>query len=200
MKQIHHAIHPLIKKRWSPRAFLPDVPDRAELFQLFEAARWAASSFNEQPWYFILARQDDEAFDRMVECLSEGNKKWAPKAPVLMLTVAKTFFERNGKDNRHAYHDLGLAMGNMSIQASSMDLYIHQMAGFDTEKARELFEIPKGYDPVAMVAIGYLGDPSTLPEDLQAKEGRKDRRVLENTVFHGSWGTPFPDSHGNGSS
>lgn len=186
-------IHPLIEKRWSPRAF-SDRPIEAEaLLQLFEAARWAASSYNEQPWRFIVATRDDLLhYARLLGCLSEFNQKWADNAPVLMLSIAKTHFDRNDKPNRHAFHDVGLAMGNLITQATSLGIYVHQMAGFDPEKAREMLEIPEGFEPVAMCAIGYPGDPEQLPEKLEKKEHAPQKRIeLNKLVYSNRWGQPF---------
>lgn len=186
-------IHPLIKKRWSPRAFFNRSVEKEKLLQLFEAARWAPSSYNEQPWRFIVAtKENPAAFGLLFDCLTEKNQRWAVSAPVLMLSIAKTHFERNGKPNRHAYHDVGLAMGNLLTQATSMGLYVHQIAGFSTERARELLQIPEGYEPVAMIAIGYLGNFRQLPEDLQEREqAPRKRKELNDIVFSEMWGNPF---------
>ena len=138
-----HPVLDVIKKRWSPRAFADRRVEPETLKQLLEAARWAASSFNEQPWRFILATKDEpEHYARVLDCLIEGNQAWAQHAPVLMLTVARKTFTRNGKPNRHAWHDVGLAMGNMVAQATALGLLLHQMAGILPEKARVVFAIP----------------------------------------------------------
>jgi nitroreductase len=123
-----------------------------------------------------------------MDILSERNQQWAYKAPVLMLSIAKTNFTRNNKPNRHAFHDVGLAMGNLIIQATASGLYVHQMAGFDREKARESLQIPDGYEPVAMAAIGYLGDPDDLPELFKSRENApRTRKTLEEIVYVGKW-------------
>ncbi len=141
-----HPVLDVIKKRWSPRAFADRRVEPETLEQLLEAARWAASSFNEQPWRFILATKDEpEHYARVLDCLIEGNQAWAQHAPVLMLTVARKTFTRNGKPNRHAWHDVGLAMGNMVAQATALGLHVHQMAGILPEKARVVFAIPDDY-------------------------------------------------------
>ena len=187
-------IHDLIAERWSPRAFADRPVEAGKLRQILEAARWAASCFNEQPWSFIMATQDDsETHQKLLECLTEGNRAWAKSAPVLMLSIAKTFFERNHKPNRHGTHDVGLAMGNLSLQATELGLHVHQMAGFDADRARELFKIPAGYDPVAAVAIGYFGDHKDLPESLQERElAPRERKALSDFVFAGEWGRKSP--------
>lgn len=181
-----------IRRRWSPRAFAErDVPDD-ELRALLEAARWAPSSFNEQPWRFLVARRDrPEELERMHACLTQGNRQWARKAPVLMLTIAKLDFQRNGEENRHAFHDVGLAMGNLVNQATAMGLYVHQMAGIDPERARAMYGVPDGFEVVAGVAIGYLGSPDRLddPRRREREMGERSRKPLEDLVFEGSWGT-----------
>lgn len=182
-------IHDLIAARWSPRAFADRKVEKKTLLSLFEAARWAPSCFNEQPWSFIVATADDrENFDRLASCLVEGNA-WAKKAPVLMLSLAKLTFTHNGKPNRHAYHDVGLAVENLILQAQSLDLYSHQMAGFDRGHARERLEIPATHDPVAMIAIGYRGEPDSLADKLQERElAPRKRNSLDDFVFGGVFG------------
>lgn len=180
-----------IRKRWSPRAFADREVTDDELRVLLEAARWAPSSYNEQPWRFLVARRSDpDDFRRMLECLKERNREWARNAPVLMLTAAKLVFERNGEENRHAFHDVGLAMGNLLNQATEMDIYVHQMAGILPERAREIYDVPEGYDVVAGVALGYLGEPEQLddPDRQKAETSERTRRPLEELVFAGRWG------------
>lgn len=182
-----------IRKRWSPRAFSDRRITDRDLRTLLEAARWAPSSYNEQPWRFLVARRDDrEAFDRIFRCLNEGNREWAEGAPVLMLTVAKLAFERTGEENRHAFHDVGLAMGNLLNQATQMDLYVHQMAGIDPERARETFRVPEGFAVVAGVALGYLGDPEQLddPDRRASETEERSRKPLDELVFEDAWGEP----------
>jgi len=184
----------LIRQRWSPRAFADRPVEPGKLRQLLEAARWAPSCYNEQPWQFILATKDDpDAYDALLGCLNERNQQWAKNAPVLMLTVTRTTFTRNDKPNRYAWHDVGLAMGNLLVQATALDLYVHQMAGIRPDKAREVYQIPDGYDVVTGVAIGYLGDPAMLPEDRRASETKpRSRKPLSDVVFEGTWGVTAP--------
>src|SRR5687767_5782687 len=126
-----------IKNRWSPRAFSSRMIEPEKMRSLLEAARWAPSSFNEQPWHFLVTTKDDETeYQRMLSCLSETNQKWAQLAPVLMTSVGKITFEKNGKPNRHAYHDVGLAVANMIFEATALGLFVHQMAGFSPEKVK----------------------------------------------------------------
>lgn len=189
-----YPIHDLIRQRWSPLAFSEQLVEQELLCSVLEAARWAASSYNEQPWSFIIATRDNGAeFERLLGCLAEGNQEWARNAPVLMLSVAKLHFERNGVENRHAFHDVGAAAATLALQAAALGLFIHQMAGFDVEKARELFSIPAGYEPVAAIALGYIGDPQTLSERLQPREvAPRNRKVLEKFVFTGRWEQTSP--------
>ncbi len=189
-------IHELLARRWSPRAFLEKSVSLDVLGGLFEAARWAPSCFNEQPARFVVARKEDrEAFGRLASCLVDGNA-WAKQAPVLVLSVTRLHFTRNDKPNRYAFHDVGLAAENLVIQAESMGLRVHQMAGFDQERAREVLGIPDGHDPVAMIAIGYPGEPDALPDALAERErAPRTRRPLSETVFTGRYGTPLQLKH-----
>ncbi len=183
-------VHTLIAERWSPVGFSDRPVEAEKLGSLFEAARWAASCFNEQPWSFVMATKGSpEDYERILSCLVEKNQEWARSAPVLMITVAKLQFDRNGRDNRHAYHDVGLAMGNLCAQATAMGLFVHQMGGFDLDRSREVLGIPEGHDPVAAVAIGYLGDFDSLPESLRKREAaERTRKPLQGCVFEGTWG------------
>lgn len=188
-----HDVHELIRKRWSPRAFSSKIVSDGELRSLFEAARWAASCFNEQPWRFIVTRRENQAeFDRLLSCLSENNQRWAKGAAVLMLSVASQAFAKNAKPNRHSLHDVGLAAAQLTLQATALGLAVHQMAGFSTERARELFAIPDVLEPVAAIAIGYPGNPDELSEDLRERElGERSRKPQSEFVFAGKWGAPL---------
>lgn len=179
-------------ERWSPRAFSARPVSYEQLGSLFEAARWAASCFNEQPWrYFVAMQSEPERFATLRSLLVPANDVWASKAPVLGLSVAKLDFTRGGKPNRHAYHDVGLATGALSSQAQSMGLALHQMGGFDVERARTALAIPAGFDPVAMMAIGYAGDPAGLTDELRERElAPRERRPLEESVYGASFGSP----------
>lgn len=185
-----HPIHELIARRWSPRAFDSRPVPREALLQVFEAARWAASSFNEQPWRFLVAAREDAANHALLaDCLVPGNRAWAAQAPVLGLSAASMSFARTGKPNRHAWHDVGLACANLWLQAISLGLQAHFMAGFDPEKARSTLAIPAGFEPVAMFVLGYPGDLTTLPANLQAAEqAARQRRPQADSVFRGTWG------------
>jgi len=190
----HTPIHELFARRWSPRAFSEQPVEAATLRCLFEAARWAPSSNNEQPWRFVVATKDDRpAYDRLLACLLDGNRKWAFRAPVLILSVASLNFEDDDKPNRHAFHDTGLATENLMLEAVALGLFAHPMAGFDMEKARVGYEIPPGYEPVAMIAVGYPGDPAVLPDYLRDRELKpRDRKPISDFVFSDRWGRTSP--------
>jgi len=185
-----YKVHPLIEQRWSPRAFSGRPVESYKIKQLFEAARWAPSCYNEQPWQFIVASRDQHnAYDNILDCLVEFNQDWAQTAPVLMITIVRNSFSQNGKTNDYACYDLGQAMANLSLQATKLDLHLHQMAGFDKEKAREHFDIPDGHEAVSAVALGYLGDPEKLNETLAAKESApRSRKSIHDFVFTDRWG------------
>ncbi len=189
-----YPIHELIAARWSPRSFASRPVETGKLYRIFEAARWAASSFNEQPWGFIVAtKQDEDAHRAIADCLVEGNRKWAEAAPVLMISIAKLTFDRNDKPNRHAYHDLGQAMALLLVQATDLGLVAHQMAGFDEDRARATLSIPDNYDPVAGLALGYPGDAEKLPRELHEREyAPRQRKGFEEFVWSGVFGTPMP--------
>ena len=185
-------IHALLQRRWSPRAFADRMVEPEQLQSLFEAARWAPSSNNEQPWHFIVGtKADPSAHDRLVACLKEGNRKWAFRAPVLILSVARLNLEDEGAPNRHAWHDTGMAALSLCLQATALGLVTHQMAGFEIEKARTDLGIPAGYEPVAMIAVGYPGDPASLPDYLRERELKpRERKAVTEFVSHGRWNGP----------
>lgn len=190
-----HPIHPLLAERWSPRTFADRPVDDADLLALLEAARWAPSCFNEQPWAFLVARREDgDAFERMAACLTPGNRRWAPGAAVLVISLAKKRFDRNEKPNRHAFHDVGLAAMSLTVEATARGLHVHQMAGIDRERIVETYGVPEGWEPVAGIALGHPGgDPDALPDDLPERERRERRRkALPEFVFGERWGEPSP--------
>ena len=183
-------VHELIRRRWSPRAFSTEPVTPQQLRALLDAARWSASSYNEQPWRFIVTTKDDPAaYDKMLSILVERNQLWAKSAPVLMLTVSKTTFSHNGQPNRSALHDTGMALSTLMLQATSMGLYVHAMAGYDRDKARSMFAIPDDYEPAAAVAIGHLGDPEALAPPLREAElAPRQRKPLSEIVYGVEWG------------
>ncbi len=183
------AINSLIHNRRSLRAYSPseEVSDN-DLMSLFEAARWAPSAFNEQPWRFIYARKGSEAYDKLFASLAPGNQGWVQNAPVLVMAVVKLNSSHNETFNRHAMHDLGLAMGMLSIQATDLGLNLHQMGGFNQLEAEKVFNIPSGYEAVTITAVGYAGSPSQLPDGLAEKEtSPRNRKKLSEIVFEDSW-------------
>src|SRR6266571_752702 len=151
-----YPVHELIRERWSPRAFSKKEISSEDLRSLFEASRWAPSSSNEQPWAFLVSTADDkENHAKMLSTLVEFNQGWAKYAPVLAIAVSELNFAKTGKPNRNAFYDTGAAVANLSAEATSRGLFVHQMAGFDPHKAIELFEIPSGWEPIAAFTIGY---------------------------------------------
>jgi nitroreductase len=193
-----YPIHDLIRERWSPRAFDDRPVERAQLLSLFEAARWAPSSGNEQPWRFVVAERhsDQAAFDRLIGALNESNQIWAHFAPVVGFSVASMIWERTGRPNRHAWHDVGLSMSMLLVEATSHGLFVHQMAGYDAQKAREACAIPEGFDPVAAFVIGYPGPIERLDERNRGREtAPRTRRPVSQSAFQGRWGASLaPES------
>jgi nitroreductase len=185
--QADHPIHDLLSERWSPRAFADRPVEEFKLHSLFEAARWAASGGNQQPWHFIVASKenaDDHA--RLVDTLWERNAIWAQNAPVLILVVAK-LYDRPGKEYI-SFYDVGMAAGNLVTQAVHLGLVTHQMGGFDADKARASLGIPDGYQPLTMMALGYPDTPDKLPDDLRERElAPRSRKPQEEFVFRGRW-------------
>ena len=176
---VDHILH-----RWSPRAYADrDVPAE-DLKKGFEAARWAASSYNEQPWRFLVGRRGDATYQKILASLVPFNQGWAKSAPVLILSVARKHFAHNGQINRHSWHDTGAAMANFGLQITALGLHAHSMAGFDHEKAQEAFKIPDDFETVAVTAVGYLGDLESLPEGPRKSEvSPRQRKDLKEIVF-----------------
>lgn len=181
-------INKLITDRFSPVAFAPGAVGEDKVKRLFEAARWAPSSRNEQPWRFIYAHRNDAVFEDMLNTLVDENRIWAQNAPLLILSIAKTTFSHNGKPNQYAFHDTGMAVANLLIQATDMGLYVHQMGGYDKEMARDVLNIPEGYQPVAMIAVGYKGNPEEMPEELRSRDkAERKRKSRSELVYRGGW-------------
>ena len=186
-----YPIHDLLRRRWSPRAFADRPVAQGTLHSVLEAARWAASAANQQPWSFVVAtREDAEAHARMVSTLMEGNVRWAQHAPVLILVVAR-LYERPGKEH-NGFYDVGMAVGNLVTQATHLGLVTHQMGGFHADTAREVLGIPAGYEPLAVIALGYPGAHEALPEDLRERElAPRSRKPQREFVFAVRWGEPL---------
>jgi len=188
-----HDVHELIRHRWSPRAFDPARSvSRADLLRLFEAARWAPSSLNEQPWRFVVVMRDQSpaAWEAVTASLSPSNRSWASAAPVLVLTATRLMLERHGQPNQMACYDAGQAVALLTVQATAQGLSVRQMEGFDHEQARKVFDVPEGFDPIVMMAIGYAGDPETLSIDKHrvAERTPRRRRTVGDFVFENTWG------------
>lgn len=186
-----HPILDVLTKRYSPYVYESRPVENSDLLSCFEAAAWAASSYNEQPWRFIVAkRENTKEFDRVLECLLEANQVWAKNAGVLILAAVSTQFQKNQKPNRVAIHDLGLAMGNFSIQATSLGLAVHQMAGVNLSKVRSEFKLPDDIEPVTAIAVGYAGDPGQADnQDLADRDrGSRSRKPLSEFVFETTFG------------
>jgi nitroreductase len=185
-------VNELIRERWSPRAFAAKAISPADLRSLFEAARWAPSSSNEQPWAFIVATRDDkENFTKALQPLVEFNVNWAKHAYVLGFAVSELNFAKNQTPNRNAHYDTGAAMSQLTTEATSRGIYVHQMAGFDPDTARDVFEIPAGWEAIAAFAIGYPGDPASLPQPYRDREtAPRVRKPIREFVMSGNWRHP----------
>lgn len=183
-------LHELLRQRWSPRAFSGDELGPDEISLLFEAARWAPSAFNEQPWAFLVAtRQRAADFAKLLGCLSPGNQAWAQHAAGLAITVARHDLAGKPQPNRTALYDLGQAVAHFTFQATALGIAVHQMAGLDLEQARLACEVPQGWSPVTAVAFGRPGDAAALPEALRAREAApRMRKPLHEFVFGTHWG------------
>jgi len=188
-----YSINSNLAKRWSPRAFSDKIPEKEILMSLFEAARWAASSFNEQPWRFVVGiKGKGDTYDKLFEGLNEFNQKWAKAAPVLLFVCAKETFSHNNKPNAHHMYDCGAAMSNLCMQATEEGLYVHQMAGILPERAQSELNVPEGFKPITAAAIGYLGSPDELPEDHKKSElAERKRKNLNEILFLGEWEQHF---------
>ncbi len=188
-----HAILQPICERWSPYRFEPRVVEDDKIVACLEAARWAASSYNDQPWSWIVARrQDTSSFETMVTCLLEANQSWAENAGALMISVTRTTFRANQKPNRVALHDLGAAAAHMALQATALGLQIHQMAGLNLSLARQTYAIPDGHEPQTAIAIGYPDRTEPITDaarQLHSRESAPRKRLsLAEQTFSNKWG------------
>jgi nitroreductase len=178
------ALNQLISTRWSPREFLARPVEPEKLHAVFEAARWAASCFNEQPWRFVFATQDQpEQFQKMLGVLVEKNQQWAKSAYVLGFTAGKKTFTVNGAPNRWGLYDTGAAGASLALEAEALGLHAHYMGGFDAQKARAEFHVPDDFEPGAAFALGYIDESATKP-------AARNRKPLEEIVFRGDWDSP----------
>jgi nitroreductase len=196
LEQLKHApaipgVIEVILKRWSPRAYSDKPVSPESLKEVFEAARWAASSFNEQPWRFLVGHRGDETYKKIFDSLVEFNQSWAKSAPVLILSVAKKTFTGNGSPNQFAQHDTGAATAYLALQATALGFHTHSMAGFDHDKALKSFNIPADYEAGSVTALGYLGDPNALPDQMrQTETSPRQRKPLNEIVFE-AWEKPL---------
>jgi nitroreductase len=188
-------IHELLARRWSGRAFDPELPvDREQIVSLCEAARWAPSCYGEEPWRYIIwdKNTDEESWQRAFNCLGEFNQAWVKNAPVLMVSIADTIFKRNKKPNRYGQYDTGASAISILLQAISLGLMAHEMGGFDKDKLREEFGIPERYDVMAMIAVGHPTDPEILEGQLKKTElAPRQRMPLSENFFDREWGNPL---------
>ena len=188
-------IDPLLRKRWSGRAFIEDKPvTREQTIALLEAARWAPSCWNDQPWRYIVFDRfhNKDAWQKAFACLSEGNQKWVILAPVLLIAFADSRFTRNNKPNRWGQHDTGAASSSICLQAASMDLMAHQMGGYDRDKVRETFSIPDQFDIMSMIAVGHPASEAQIdPDRLQDELEPRERVPLGKRFFDSAWGNPI---------
>lgn len=187
-----HDVLSLFAERWSPRAFADRRVEPEKIRRMLEAARWTMSSYNEQPWRYVVAskHENPDGYERLLHCLNEWNREWAQSAPVLMMSFYKETFSGNGRPNRCAPHDVGAASAALTIQATAKDLYVHQMAGIQKDVAREAYDVPEEFEPMAGLAVGYLGDPSMLSEGKrEAEQSPRSRKSLDQFVFGETWDT-----------
>ena len=179
-----HAIDATFLNRWSPYAFSSESVDEEALMSALEAARWAASSYNEQPWRFLIARNEED-HQKFVDFLLPQNQVWAKSAPVLLLVIAKKTFSHNGKENVTHQYDAGTASGYLTFQLAQNGLHSHGMAGFDKDMARASLGIPSDFEPMAVYAIGHHGSTSQLPPEVQARDAASGRRPMKESVMEG---------------
>ncbi len=178
----------IIQERWSPYSFSSNQVEEFKMKAMFEAASYAPSCNNEQPWLFVFSTQEEkEVFNDYIGFLADGNKVWAKYAYALVISMARTKFSYNGKPNRYAFHDTGMAVTNLLLQATALDVYVHQMAGYSIDKVKEYFKLSDDIEPVAMMAVGYLGDGTSLsPELLTRDEKRRPRKSIKEFVLKNS--------------
>ena len=186
-RKITHKVNKIFPERWSPRAMSGEEIDNEELFSLFEAARWAPSSFNNQPWRFVYAKKGSEHWDKFFDLLVEFNQQWCKNAAVLIVIISKETFDYNNKPSETHSFDTGSAWMSLALQGSLQKLVVHGMAGFDYKKAKTNLNIPKGYKVEAMAAIGKPGKLENLPKDLQKQEKISGRKSVKEIVFEGAF-------------
>lgn len=187
-----YGIHFLLESRWSPRSFRDDAIEKEKLQRIFEAAQWSPSSNNEQPWRYVVGEKGSETFDKIFNSLTEANQRWAKSAPVLIVSLAKKHFERSMHENFHFLYDTGQSVAHLTFQAMHEGLYVHQMAGFHFEMVKNYFKIPDEFYIVTVIAIGYLGKPDMLDDDIKEKEiAERFRKGLSEIIYTGSFGNSW---------
>ena len=187
-----HPIHALVRDRYSPRAFGDQALELAEIQSLMEAARWAPSSMNEQPWRFVVTRRPSDGFDRLAAALASGNRPWASRAGALIAVTVSETFRRNDKPNIHAWHDVGLAVATLTLQATALGLGVHQMGGIDSDAVRAACEVPAEYAIISVLAVGHVGEVSDLSEELAERErAPRNRLAPAEIVFSDRFGEPL---------
>jgi nitroreductase len=187
-KELSHDVLPVISDRWSGRAFSGKEIEEADLKSLFEAVRWAASCFNEQPWSFLVGMKNTEMFDKLHGLLKEGNQPWTKDAGALVLVISRDYFIHNKAENKHSWHDVGQGMAHLALEATKRGINIHQMAGFEAKEAEAMLNLPEGYSAVSMTAIGYPAKPEDLTEDKKEGEyAQQKRKSQDDFVFFKEW-------------
>lgn len=185
----NHPIHELIANRWSPYKFSDRSVSKEDLLSLFEAARWAPSSYNEQPWRFIMATKDQsQEFEKMLSCLVPANQEWAKQASALVLGVTHLVFDKNGKENKAAIHDLGAAVSHLSFEATARGISVHQMIGVEPESAKQAYSIPNDYEVLTAFAIGYSDLSENTSDELSKRDQTpRERGKISEFVFTEEW-------------
>lgn len=186
-RQADYPVEPLFLARWSPRAMSGESISDTDMRRLFEAARWAPSTYNEQEWRFLYARRDTPHWPTFFDLLVEANRQWCQRAALLVVILAHKVFTRNGKPNPVHLFDSGCAFENLALQGTAMGLVVHAMQGFDYQKAHAVLQVPDDYAVVAMVAVGRPGDSSDLPQELQQREHPSDRKPIEKIICEGTF-------------
>lgn len=185
----------LLESRWSPRSFSDEKIPTETIVKVFDAGRTIMSSFNEQPWRVIFASKDDAHYEKLFDCLGEFNQKWVKTAPCLGVVLGKKHFTKKDKPNRHRFYDSGAFMAVSTLRATSLDLFVHQMAGFSPEKVTEKLKVPEEFEPLTMFVMGNIAPPEQLPEDLQKQEHKKsDRKDVDDFLFGNQWGVSYTSS------
>jgi len=186
-----YPVNDLSKIRWSPRAFAEKPVEKEKIRSILEAARWSPSAGNLQPWRFIIGIRKDETWQNIFESLDEGNKVWVKPVPVLVLTVGEKAYLRKNRVVQNGYYgyDTGQSVAHLTFEATNQGLFVHQMAGFDPQKAINDFNIPEDHQPLTVIALGYIADPSSLPSDLKERElAERKRKDFDEFVFSGTFG------------